>query len=70
MKCKSCPQCQSRNIEVGAFPLRCLDCGWHYLNAHPCDICGEPAFNMRASGTSENWCAFYGCKEHPATITV
>lgn len=56
-----CPKCSSRNICVGAFPLSCQDCGWHYLNDEPCSVCGGPSVSMMHSVGAE----VYGCKDHP-----
>lgn len=58
-----CPKCGSSNVLVGNFLLRCLACGWHYLNKHPCRICGDESVAC-AGGKDE---ALYGCKQHPIT---
>ena len=61
-----CPKCGSDNIMIGAFPLRCFACGWHYLNRHPCTVCGEPATSAVGYG-KEN---YYGCPQHPPSEEV
>ena len=59
-----CPKCGSTNVWVGAFPLDCEDCGWHYLNENPCGVCGEPS----VSGFGVNGATAYRCSEHPLSL--
>lgn len=58
-----CPACGSDDVYVGNRVLSCLACGWHYLNAHPCRVCGGPATGVMG-GTGG---AVYGCRDHPFT---
>lgn len=64
MKEYKCPRCDSENVMVGAFVLRCLDCDWSYLNEFPCYVCGKPSF----SSVGINNTTIQGCREHPASL--
>lgn len=59
----TCPKCQSNNVLAGAFVLSCDECGWHYLNKHPCRTCGQPATGAMGNGRE----SIYSCKAHPFT---
>lgn len=63
----NCPQCNSTNIWIGAFPTSCNDCGWYYLNEYPCDICGKPSFSTAGCFGAGKNIIYYRCKEHPIT---
>lgn len=58
-----CPKCGSENVAVGNFPLSCSDCGWSFLNKHPCDICGSPSTSFMSVCKE----AYYRCSEHGLT---
>lgn len=58
-----CPKCSGDDVCVGNFVLSCLTCGWHYLNAHPCRVCGGPSV-ATMGGTGG---AIYACRDHPFT---
>lgn len=58
-----CPKCGSANVAVGNFPLNCSDCGWSYLNKHPCEVCGAPS----TSFTSALKEVHYRCSDHGLT---
>lgn len=64
-----CPSCGSDDVSLGTRPfsetnaLRCFACGWHYLNEHPCDICGEPACSSAGNQSRTQ----YRCAKHPFT---
>lgn len=63
-----CPNCRSSNVLVGAFVLECLSCGWHYLNKHPCTVCGKPSTSSYGSNDGKGGrVELYGCNEHPVT---
>ena len=61
-----CPKCGSSRVWVGAFPINCDACGWHYLNKYPCQVCNKPSM----SAASVNGEAYYGCRDHPATVDM
>ena len=65
-----CPKCKSDDVWIGAFVLSCNACGWHYLNAHPCDVCGKPSFSSCGSGNMGEYKSYHGCKDHPATDDI
>lgn len=67
-----CPACGSRDTWRGSamlrMPLRCNNCTWHYLNKHPCDVCGAPSVStMGSSDGRGNNIRRYRCWSHPFT---
>lgn len=61
----NCPTCGSDNTRTGAFVLECLTCGWHYLNANPCRVCGGPSRSVMSVVGVDGTRKRYGCAEHP-----
>lgn len=60
---KVCPKCGSTDIWIGAFPLSCNACDWHYLNEYPCDTCGKPSRSSMGTGDLN----MHRCRDHPFT---
>ena len=59
-----CPKCGSGSIEMGAHPLKCHDCGWHFLNENPCCVCGGPSVAAAgAYGVRLYWCCEHSPKD-------
>jgi hypothetical protein len=56
-----CPACDSPDVCLGAFPLKCFACGWSYLNKHPCETCGAPAVAVIGGAGGRR----YRCAAHP-----
>lgn len=59
-----CPKCGSGNITVGAFPLSCQNCCWHFLNENPCCVCEGPSVAAAgAYGVTLYWCSEHAPKD-------
>lgn len=66
---ETCPQCGSPDVLSGACVLSCNACGWHYLDGHPCEVCGSPARSAMGGspGGGEPFAHYYRCPAHPFT---
>lgn len=45
-----CPECGSKDVEVGCDVLACLTCKWTLVGETPCETCGEPSTGSWGAG--------------------